>query len=350
MQQSGLYAAQEKTDADKVQQAFKDALAREKANDQAIKDIRKQISITKTAISKAEQSIADADITINEARREVAGLDIEIENLEQDLAIKALDGFISSSLTPQEADLSDLSISKNLAYQRSEFFFEKLTDTEADAVEQYRIARQNRAVALGNELNGEQIKAKNEQELITLQQQEKERNAEAKEIEAILDGLIEEIKVLDEVEQEIQSIIKERATQEAIDDGALSWPVDTPYITSPYGYRTHPVTGQRGKLHRGMDLRARTGASIYAAADGKVIAANYAGRAGNLVIIDHGSGKTTYYMHLSAYNTKVGATIKRGDLVGKAGATGSVTAAHLHFEVRINGVAEDPRNHIIGAQ
>ncbi len=95
-----------------------------------------------------------------------------------------------------------------------------------------------------------------------------------------------------------------------------------------------------GTTHKGTDYAAPTGTSIYAAAAGTVTFAGWGGSSyGYLVIISHGNGVQTYYAHCSSVLTTVGATVAQGDLIAKVGATGNATGSHLHFEIRIDGVA-----------
>ncbi len=114
----------------------------------------------------------------------------------------------------------------------------------------------------------------------------------------------------------------------------------TATITSRFGSRW-------GTKHKGTDFGAPTGTSIKAAAAGTVTYAGWnSGGYGYLVIISHGKGVQTYYAHCSSILTKVGATVKAGDLIAKSGATGHVTGPHLHFEVRINDVAYNPEYYL----
>lgn len=129
--------------------------------------------------------------------------------------------------------------------------------------------------------------------------------------------------------------------------GILAWPVDGyTYVTSDYGPRTHPVTGAVESFHTGVDLRAPQGTKLLAAADGKIISINYNSAYGNYLVIDHGGGVTTFYAHMSAYSVKLNQQVKKGEVVGLAGATGLVTGPHLHFEVRINGSPVDPQPYL----
>ncbi len=111
--------------------------------------------------------------------------------------------------------------------------------------------------------------------------------------------------------------------------------------TSSFGYRTDPITGEQ-KLHKGMDFKAKYGESVFAAATGKVIFAGVSGGYGNLIQIHHANGYLTYYGHLSKILVKQGHRVRRGELIGKVGATGRVTGPHLHFEIRKNGRAINP--------
>ena len=131
----------------------------------------------------------------------------------------------------------------------------------------------------------------------------------------------------------------------------LTWPVPGFYrITSGFGSRTHPVTGQV-RNHYGIDIGAKyeggkrieiAGRNAVAAADGTVIISTYSSSYGNYVVIDHGGGMTTTYAHGSSRLVSVGQKVSRGQPVLVVGNTGLSSGPHLHFEVRINGVAVDP--------
>ncbi|HJT25748.1 MAG TPA: peptidoglycan DD-metalloendopeptidase family protein [bacterium] len=113
-------------------------------------------------------------------------------------------------------------------------------------------------------------------------------------------------------------------------------------INSPFGVRIDPLTGD-ARHHGGVDLKAKYGDPVYAAASGKVVFTGVSGGYGNLIVIAHGKGLQTYYGHLSKINVKVGQKVHRGaGIIGRVGATGRVTGPHLHFEIRKNGKAQDP--------
>lgn len=128
--------------------------------------------------------------------------------------------------------------------------------------------------------------------------------------------------------------------------GELAWPVPGyTRITSKYGMRVHPITGQY-KLHTGVDIGAPTGANFIAVNEGIVIRSELNTAYGNMVIIDHGGGISTLYAHGSEILVQVGQTVKRGDAILKVGSTGYSTGPHAHFEVRINGITVDPLPYI----
>ena len=120
----------------------------------------------------------------------------------------------------------------------------------------------------------------------------------------------------------------------------FAWPVRGP-ITSPFGMRVDPVTGQY-QLHSGIDIGADYGVPITASADGNVIYAGWYGGYGNAIIIDHGGGWSTLYAHCSAMYVSVNQPVRQGQVIGAVGATGWATGPHLHFEIRRNGVPLDP--------
>jgi murein DD-endopeptidase MepM/ murein hydrolase activator NlpD len=116
-------------------------------------------------------------------------------------------------------------------------------------------------------------------------------------------------------------------------------------ITSGIGMRTHPVGGFRGK-HTGVDLAAQEGTRIAAAASGTVIQTGEGEYIGAFVILSHKDSYTTLYGHCSQILTTKGKTVKKGQIIAKVGSTGRVTGPHLHFEIRKNGVPQDPLKYL----
>lgn len=142
--------------------------------------------------------------------------------------------------------------------------------------------------------------------------------------------------------KQLEKAIKEQMSSKNYSGGIMKWPVPAyHYVTSPFGMRLHPVY-KKMKFHGGVDLRARSGTNIVAANDGVVQFAGWLGTYGKCVIIDHGGKIATVYAHNSRLLVKKGQSIKKGQVISKAGSTGASTASHLHFEVRKNGTRENP--------
>ena len=136
------------------------------------------------------------------------------------------------------------------------------------------------------------------------------------------------------------------ADQPHFGGGEVVWPAPSyTRISDDYGFRTHPILGIQ-QFHSGVDMAAPSGSSILAAADGTVVAATYNATMGNYVMIDHGNGLYTIYMHASALYVSSGQSVSAGSTIAAVGSTGRSTGAHLHFSVRQNGSYVSPWNYL----
>ncbi len=125
-------------------------------------------------------------------------------------------------------------------------------------------------------------------------------------------------------------------------DKGMKLPLPQKVLTSPFGYRTSPISG-KWKLHAGIDLAAPMGTPVTACKSGTVkTVENMNVVYGNYIVLDHGNGKTSTYAHLSKIDVRAGAKVSGGDKIGEVGTTGMSTGPHLHFEVRENGNPIDP--------
>ena len=126
------------------------------------------------------------------------------------------------------------------------------------------------------------------------------------------------------------------------------WQYPLPYrvtVTSAYGYRVHPVTGQ-WSFHTGVDLAAGAGTPIYATRSGTVTTATYSDVYGYYVTINHGDGYSSLYGHMTHYVVSAGETVSQGQVIGYVGSTGWSTGAHLHFTIYYNGSTVNPMDYI----
>jgi murein DD-endopeptidase MepM/ murein hydrolase activator NlpD len=118
------------------------------------------------------------------------------------------------------------------------------------------------------------------------------------------------------------------------------------YVTSTFGMRVDPFVGLP-QLHAGIDYSANIGAPVFATADATVVHAGLKGSYGKTVELDHGQGLVTKYAHLSRIDVQLGEKITRGQMLGAVGNTGRSTGPHLHYEVRLNGIALDPQRFLL---
>jgi murein DD-endopeptidase MepM/ murein hydrolase activator NlpD len=126
-----------------------------------------------------------------------------------------------------------------------------------------------------------------------------------------------------------------------LNSGFFRFPLQSFRLTSPYGIRANPVTGNI-KMHQGLDLAAPQGTEVFAAADGTVIETGEDAIYGNYVIISHKEKWTSLYGHLQKIETHLREDVKSGTLIGRVGSTGQSTGPHLHFELRQDGRALNP--------
>lgn len=212
----------------------------------------------------------------------------------------------------------------------------------------------------------EALKAVAEEQRATVTALEQAKQTELLQVNTYIDAVEntaeayeDEIAAQNEVIAEIRAeIAREEAAKKAAaergetveertyDGGVFLWPCPASHrVTSDYGYRTSPTAGA-STYHKGIDIGAPYGSSIIAAAGGEVTFAGYSSGAGNYVIINHGSGLRTVYMHASSLNVSVGQTVSAGDTVAFVGSTGISTGNHLHFGVSQDGEYVSPWNYL----
>lgn len=148
------------------------------------------------------------------------------------------------------------------------------------------------------------------------------------------------------IAEEKKKILANNGSVLKYDGGMFKFPLaNYTRISDEYGWRMHPIL-EVEQFHNGVDFAAPAGTAIYAAYDGKVVAADYSATMGNYVMIDHGDSLYTIYMHASALYVKTGDIVVRGETIAAVGTTGRSTGNHLHFGVRLNGEYTSPWNYL----
>ncbi len=173
------------------------------------------------------------------------------------------------------------------------------------------------------------------------------KEAAIREYEAMIAQENAEIAALEKaVAEERARLEAENAQARVYNGGMFAWPCPGyTRISDEYGNRMHPILGIQ-KFHNGLDMAAPGGTAILAAYDGDVVGAAYNNSMGNYIMIDHGSGLYTIYMHCSALYVSKGQSVTKGQKIAAVGSTGRSTGNHLHFSVRQNGNYVNPWNYL----
>lgn len=339
-----------------------------------ISDTEQSLNVTATELDKAEARVA--------SREEVLGSRVRL--MYTDGAVSYLDVLLSSTSFADFLDRADS--------------LKMIVDQDQELLVQHKLDKQT-VIEKKQELEGQYAQAK--QLYTSLEQQRsllKEKEAEKQELIAFYDKQIQESDDLSEEQNEkLVKLASERSALETQKDkikaeeaarraaaakaeaarraaaaakkaaaaaskgsssysssssdagysggdGPFLLPVGSARISSPYGPRTHPITGEKGKVHTGVDFAVPQGTNIHAADSGTVILAEWWSGYGYCVIIDHGGGVWTLYGHIRKGGIRVSAgdKVNRGDVVAESGSTGNSTGPHLHFEVRIDGKIVNP--------
>lgn len=326
-----------------------------------ISEVQGRVDAKEADIAANEAELSDLEVSISNLEAQIAGTQLEIRQTVETVQERAVDLYMSRSLNVGGVllavdEMADVTVGLEYAGQVIE-------DSEA-------LLRRLEVLKHQEELQQEQIeenKQRTEAILVTLEierrdlvsdrllLEEKEQEVQV-ELESVRDLLAAVQADIAEIEGEITALEKDAAAVEAAiraaqssggeNPGILSWPVNAS-ISSPFGYRIHPISGVR-KLHTGLDLNAASGTTIRAAGSGTVILATWYGGYGNAVVIDHGGGLSTLYAHQSSIAVSVGQSLIVGDTVGYVGTTGYSTGPHLHFETREWGTPVNPMNYLSG--
>ncbi len=226
---------------------------------------------------------------------------------------------------------------------------QKVEDTKAQLeTEQQELEDLQADVTEQRESLDELIDAKT-QEIADYQAKIANAESEADDYSAQLE---EQERLLEQIEEQIAQEAARKA-QELEDSGTVTssasgfvWPCPSSHrITSSFGPRSQPTAGASTN-HKGIDIGASTGSAIIASASGVVTTAAYSSSAGNYVVISHGGGISTVYMHCSALYVSAGQTVSQGETIAAVGSTGYSTGPHLHFGVIVNGSYVDPLGYV----
>ena len=353
-----------------------------------IKDIKSDISDTKKRISDLENSKSNLETYISKLDQEANNLAKQIDKLNKDIEAKKEEITVAAEeLAEAEATAAQQyeDMKKRIQYlyengnpsylelfltseSMADFlnkssYAEQVTAYDRSMLEEY-IAQKQAVKEKKKQLETEKedldamadaaseqkktvdglIKSKTAQ-IQSYQDQIDSENSNADEYKA---DLTKQQKLLDQIEQQIAAAAAANAQAGDGDGGASGflWPCpSSKRITSGFGNRAQPTAGASTN-HKGIDIGASYGASIIAAASGRVTTAAYSSSAGNYVVISHGNGLSTVYMHCSALYVSAGQTVSAGQSIAAVGSTGYSTGNHLHFGVIKNGSYVNPLGYV----
>ncbi|MCM1056240.1 MAG: peptidoglycan DD-metalloendopeptidase family protein [Firmicutes bacterium] len=355
----------------------KDSLKNGLSNLQSIKkDLEAQRSNLKNYVAQLDGNLAQIEQNIQELSGKIAAKEEEIAAAEAELEI-ALENeenqkdamtdrirMVYESGDPQMLDMLLRSASFGDFLNRADYV-ERVAAYDQKMWQDYKLVREyvelcKQELELEKEILDE-TRAGVEEEQRNLEDLIDQKNKDIVAYETDIDNKEKAIK---EYQEEIEAQENEIAALEALiaeekkkilansgvvltyDGGAFKFPVASyTRVSDDYGPRIHPTLGIQ-QFHNGVDLASPKGTAIYAAYDGVVVAAAYSATMGNYIMIDHGSGLYTIYMHASALYVEKDDIVVRGETIAAVGSTGRSTGPHLHFSVRLDGEYQSPWNYI----
>lgn len=317
--------------------------------------IQQHIDTLNAQIAEKEAEIVITQDELVKAKEKEAG---QYESIEQLIQYNYEQGEVSYlEILFSGESISD--ILNNAEYLEQVYAYEK------QALEEYKLNRQlieiteetlitekllldeTRAGVLLEEQAMEELIADKERTIKEYETDIGNKEQAIKEYEADIQEQKEIIEALEAaIAAEKKKLLEEQQSLLTYDGGQFKFPLASyTRLSDDYGMRMHPTLGVE-KFHNGIDLAAPTGTAIYAAYDGKVVAASYSSSMGNYVMIDHGDELYTIYMHASKLYVSAGDVVVKGETIAAVGSTGRSTGPHLHFGVRLNGAYTSPWNYL----
>ena len=327
-----------------------------KANQEKQEELDDKINNLNEKTEKIEEKIKSSNERIEKINKESEKLKKEIKQLEED---------ITSNQESLGERLKVINNNYTLGYLKVILSSNSISDFLNNIYIVQEVVKQDKQMLNDLENNKNEIKDKKEildknkeeEKVIKDELVKDKENLDKDKIE--LKNLKEElVKEEEELEKKLQKIAAQKTAASSDSNNLVnsnssstvisngSWPVPGySRVSSPFGYRIHPVLGIK-KLHTGIDIPAPTGTPTVAVASGTVIYSGVQGSYGNTVMIQHDDGLVSLYAHNSSLVVKVGDKVKKGQVVSKIGSTGRSKGPHLHFEIRVNGTAQNPLNYL----
>lgn len=354
-----------KKERDSLKSAKTDLESLKKQLESSKSDLNKYISQIDSSLTDIQTKIDSLNTQISEKENQIEKTQAELEEAEkiQQAQYEAMKKRIKFMYERGDAIYIELLIeagSFSEMLNKAEYI-ERLSSYDRNKLNEYITTTE--LISLTKEALEEEkatldeAKASREEEQDNLESLLSQKSAELKTVQADISDKEAAIAAYDaEIKAEnaaIAALEKEVAADKAelynkykYDGGMFTWPCPSyTRISDDYGMRMHPTLGVQ-KMHNGIDLAAPGGSAILAAYAGTVVAASYEASMGNYVMINHGDGLYTVYMHCSALYVSKGQDVSAGTKIAAVGSTGRSTGNHLHFGVRLNGAYVSPWNYL----
>lgn len=323
--------------------------------DENLKEIENNISNLKQLIALKEEEIAKTEEELLAAQEtehnQYESMKQRIKFMYEQGEINLLEVFFNSDSFSDFLNKADV-LESIYAYDRK-MYAEFCATTEYIALckEQLELDREyldeQKAAVEQEQANLESLIQTKSQEITNYETDIGNKEQAIKEYEAEIAEQDELIKTLEaQVAEEKKKLQESNSKVVTYDGGVFKFPLASyTRISDNYGMRMHPTLGVE-QFHNGVDFASPKGTAIYAAYDGVVVASAYSPTMGNYIMINHGDGLYTIYMHASALYVSKDAVVSRGDTIAAVGSTGRSTGNHLHFSVRLNGSYVSPWNYL----
>jgi murein DD-endopeptidase MepM/ murein hydrolase activator NlpD len=370
-----------KIDTTELEEQKKDTLSKIKDIKSDLEDVKSKIKSLETEKSNLQSYISKLDQQANELASQIKQLDAEIEAKKEEIAqaqeeleeaqqtadkqyedMKIRIQYLYENGTPSYLELlltsesmGDFLNKSSYAAQVSQYDRDMLNQyiAQKEAIAEAKAALEEEEEELNLMAEAAEEQKKTVESLIqtktaqiqSYQSEIDSQNQDAAEYQADLE---KQEKLLNQIEEQIAAAALANASADDGDGGASGfiWPCpSSKRITSSFGPRSQPVAGASTN-HKGIDIGASYGAAIVASAGGRVTTATYSSSAGNYIVISHGNGISTVYMHCSALYVSAGDVVTQGQKIAAVGSTGFSTGNHLHFGVIKNGTYVNPLNYV----
>lgn len=315
----------------------------EKQLSNQIKQLESQIGATEKEINNLNGGISETEQKIAAVQKNLAAVEAEMEAQDDELqnrlrAMYKNDDVGMIQILLGSDDITDFMTNMDMVQRIFDNDVEILKDMEAQH-EKIEVQKKQLETLQAKLETQKQQQADKQASLQASRGQVSALKSQVSSDNAALEAQIDDLNA--EADRLVSEIRKLQGNQ-AYTGGEFAWPSATSTrITSPFGYRIHPILKVK-KLHTGIDIGAAAGTAVLAANNGTVIKAGWNNSYGNVVMIDHGGGIVTLYAHNSKLLVSTGDVVAKGQKIALAGTTGDSTGPHIHFEVRVNGEYKDP--------